>query len=262
MAQARPLRHVALAFSNKLSHERGAHVQEHGDALKGFYDALTRGHVPFEMVRDDLLTDDGLRDYSTLVLPSLWAMSDEQVGAVRRFVDRGGALVSTFETSRYTPEGWDRYDFGLAEVLGVRYLSEHEAPWCYVVPNGSHPVLAHVGGQGIPHGDLRQLVRRHQDEWKSYRLTPVVAQIIAGEAARSGTHLKVEAGRLSPTSTRPAGPGGLTSSRTSCPPFRGTTRATPRWWSTGSGRARPSTSPASQTSCSIARGTSTTRGCW
>ena len=47
---------------------------------------------------------------------------------------------------------------------------------------------------GIPHGDLRQLVRRYQDEGENYRLTPVVAQIMTGEAANSGTHLKVEAG--------------------------------------------------------------------
>ena len=35
---------------------------------------------------------------------------------------------------------------------------------------------------------------RYQDEGENYRLTPVVAQIMTGEAANSGTHLKVEAG--------------------------------------------------------------------
>jgi hypothetical protein len=195
MTQARPVRHVALVFSDKLSGEKSRHVHEHGDAVKGFYDALTRSHVPFEMVRDDMLTADGLLGYSTLVLPNVWALSDEQVAAARQFVSYGGALVSTYGTSLYTGEGWDRYDFGLGDVFGVSYLSEHEAPWCYVTPRGAHPVFAHLDdGTGIPHGDLRQLVRRYQDEGENYRLTPVVAQIMTGEAANSGTHLKVEAG--------------------------------------------------------------------
>ena len=193
MSEARPLRHIALVFSDKLSHQKGRHVHEHGDAVKGFYDALTRAHVPFEMVRDDMLSADGLDAYSTLVLPNVWALTDDQIDAVRQFVQRGGRIVSTFETSRYTGEGWDRYEFGLGDVLGVRYLSEHEAPWCYVMPNRAHPVFEHIDqGLGIPHGDLRQLVRRYQDQGENYRLTSVVRQIMAGETARSGTHLKVE----------------------------------------------------------------------
>lgn len=193
MAGARPIRHVALAFSDKLSHEQGNHVREHSDAVKGFYDVLTRAHIPFDMVRDDLLTAEGLRGYSTLVLPNVWVLSDDQVQAVRQFVSEGGALVSTFETSRYTIEGWDRYDFALGDVFGVSHLSDHEAAWCYVTPRGSHPMFARLeNGISIPHGDLRALVNRYQDD-REYRLTPVVAQIMSGESPRSGTHLKVEA---------------------------------------------------------------------
>ena len=195
-ARAEPLRHVALVFSDESPIERDRPGHEHGDAVKGFYDALSLAHVPFELVRDDMITSEKLRGYATLVLPNVGALSDEQIAAVKTFVSDGGALVSTFETSLYTPEGWDRYEFGLDDVFGVRYLAGDDSPWSYITPAGDHPMFAHIGGElGIPHGDLRQLVRRFQDQGESYRVSPVVDQIMEGESTNSGAHLKVEASR-------------------------------------------------------------------
>ena len=53
-----------------------------------------------------------------LVLPNLAAMSDAQCAAVRRFVEAGGGLVATGETSLYDEEGRRRADFALADLLG------------------------------------------------------------------------------------------------------------------------------------------------
>ena len=41
--------------------------------------------------------------------------------ALRRFVASGGSLVATFATSLYDEWGAPRKDFGLADVLGIRY---------------------------------------------------------------------------------------------------------------------------------------------
>jgi len=42
--------------------------------------------------------------------------------AVRAYVENGGTLLATGETSLYDNQGISREDFGLADVLGVRYI--------------------------------------------------------------------------------------------------------------------------------------------
>ena len=204
MAEARPLRHVALVCSsNETTFEDDGHVHEHGDAVKGFYDALSRAHIPFEIVREDVLTAEGLRGYRVLVLPNVKALSDEQLDTVKGFVSDGGHLVATYETSLYTAEGWSRYEFGLEEVFGARYLCEHEAAWCYITPRGAHPLFAHLDsptpGLGIPHGDLGRSMRRFEDgggaaDAAAIDEGAVIAWITKGRGAKTGAHLKVEAG--------------------------------------------------------------------
>ena len=192
MERARPLPHVALLFTRRTPAGDGEHViEEHGDALKGFYDALTRAHVPFEVVCDDMITDEGLREHSTLVLPNVTCLSDAQIDTIRRFVSKGGHLIATFDASRYTTEGWSRYEFGLSDVFGVRHLAEFETDWCYLTPRESHSILAHLDSEmGVPHGDIWRL-RREMAEQEA-GLSSLDA-IRAGRAARTGRHLKVEA---------------------------------------------------------------------
>jgi hypothetical protein len=60
-----------------------------------------------------------------IVLPNLAAMSDAQCAAVRRFVEEGGGLVATGETSLFDEEGGRRADFALADLLGARATSEY-----------------------------------------------------------------------------------------------------------------------------------------
>jgi hypothetical protein len=46
-------------------------------------------------------------------------MSDSQVAAVRRFVERGGGLLATGQTSMYNDSGELRSDFALADMFGA-----------------------------------------------------------------------------------------------------------------------------------------------
>ena len=189
MAHTQPLRHVALVYAADQAPGGNRHRLEHGDAVKGFHDALSRAHVPFEIITKDMITPEGLQGYATLVLPNVWALSEDQIAAVRQFVSDGGALVSTYETSRYTADGSDRYEFGLSELLGASYLAESESPWCYIAPRGGHPVFAHMeGGLGLPHGDMGRLARRYESGEKDSP-RPSAEE----NTANSGTHLKIEA---------------------------------------------------------------------
>ena len=79
--------------------------------LLGWYQALIEARVPFEMVHDRLLDAEHVDQFKTLILPNIAALSDEQCRQLRAFVDRGGSLVATYETSLYDEMGREKGGF-------------------------------------------------------------------------------------------------------------------------------------------------------
>ncbi len=88
--------------------------------MNGMYYALLEGRFLFDFVHEDKLALPDLKKYSALVLPNTALLSDEQCGLLRAYVDAGGSLLATFETSLYTERNERRADFGLADVFGIR----------------------------------------------------------------------------------------------------------------------------------------------
>ena len=86
--------------------------------LRGWMQALVRARIPYVPVHVDRISD-AVSSLEVLILPNLGALSDAQIAAIRRFVERGGALVATGQTSLFDEWGDARPDFALADVLGV-----------------------------------------------------------------------------------------------------------------------------------------------
>ena len=84
---------------------------------RGFTEALLHARIPFLPVHaDDIEKTEGL---AVLVLPNVGAMSNAQCESVRRFVQRGGALIATGASSLYDEWGDARKDFGLADLFAA-----------------------------------------------------------------------------------------------------------------------------------------------
>ena len=98
------------------------------DHALGWYQALIEARIPFEMVHDRLLDAAHLAPFKTLILPNIAALSDAQCEQLRAFVERGGGLVATYETSLYDEWGVQRKDFGLADLFGVDFAGRVEGP--------------------------------------------------------------------------------------------------------------------------------------
>jgi hypothetical protein len=96
---------------------RGAQMREYMD---GLYLALLEGRFLFDLVHEDKLAPEDLAKYSALVLPNTALLSDEQCSQLRAYVDSGGSLLATFETSLYNERNERRKDFGLGDVFGIR----------------------------------------------------------------------------------------------------------------------------------------------
>ena len=119
----RPLARVGMVYSQQTATYYGgpqAHAKVE-DASLGFYQALIEARIPFEMVHDQLLDVEHTSQFRTLILPNIAALSTAQCAQIQAFVDRGGSVVATYETSLYDEWGVRRSDFGLASLFGVSY---------------------------------------------------------------------------------------------------------------------------------------------
>jgi len=124
-----PLARVGLVFSEH-SRSLGSeswHEKDIDHSL-GMYHALIEARIPFEMVNDNLLDPEHLKPFKLLILPDIAILSDKQCDELRRFVDGGGSLVATFETSLYDGDGKMRSDFGISDLFGVSYDKNVEGP--------------------------------------------------------------------------------------------------------------------------------------
>ncbi len=121
----RPLARVGLVYSQQTAWFHSAKVEDH---TLGWYQALVESRIPFEMVHDRLLDERRLEPFKTLILPNIAAMSDEQCDELRRFANRGGSLVASYETSLCDQWGERRKDFGLADLFGITFKGRIEGP--------------------------------------------------------------------------------------------------------------------------------------
>lgn len=124
------LARVGLVYSQQTATFYGgekAHAKVEDPGL-GFYQALVEARIPFEMVHDRLLDPEHLAAFRTLILPNIAALSTRQCEQLKSFVERGGSIVATYETSLYDEWGKQRSDFGLAPLFGASYAGALEGP--------------------------------------------------------------------------------------------------------------------------------------
>jgi hypothetical protein len=96
---------------------RGVSMQQYMDAT---YYALLEGRFLFDLVHEDRLELERIGKYSALILPNTALLSDAQCGQLREYVNQGGSLLGTFETSMYNERNERRAEFGLADVFGIQ----------------------------------------------------------------------------------------------------------------------------------------------
>lgn len=93
---------------------------------RGITQALIRAHIPHLPVHADQI-DREAKNLSMLVLPNLGVMTDDQLASVRRFVEGGGGLLATGESSLYNEWGDRRSDYALDDLFGVHQIEHSES---------------------------------------------------------------------------------------------------------------------------------------
>lgn len=125
-----PIANVGIVYSEQTEHNYGGKAWQRniGDHENGMYHLMIENSLPFEMVNDRLLDAEHLRGFKLLILANVAALSDAQCEQLRKFVEKGGSLMATYETSLYDENGKQRSDFALADIFGVSYDQGVEGP--------------------------------------------------------------------------------------------------------------------------------------
>jgi hypothetical protein len=130
LREEKSLAQVAIVYSQQTAafyggNEAQAKVE---DPILGIYQALVEMRIPFEMVHDGLLDAVDIGQFKLLILPNIAALSTHQCEQLRAYIEKGGSLIATNETSLYNENGDQRIDFGLADLFGVHYLGRQTGP--------------------------------------------------------------------------------------------------------------------------------------
>jgi hypothetical protein len=156
MRNERPLARVAVVYSQE-------NARAAGDHALGFYHALVEARIPFEMVNAGTLDPAHLAPFKVLVLPNITALSDAQCAQLKSFVEQGGGLVATHETSLHDGQGGRRNDFGLAGLFGASFAGnviERQQNAYLNLEDRAHPLLDGLADAGrIIHGVKRVEIR-------------------------------------------------------------------------------------------------------
>ena len=126
------LKYVAMHWS-ETSRDYFAPSPNHFEAaagyfkrIRGTFEMLNRSHLLTDVVFDRQITDEHLAPYKILFLSNSACLSAEQCDVIRRFVDRCGTVIATYESALQDEWGERRENFQLADVFGVDYHGRDE----------------------------------------------------------------------------------------------------------------------------------------
>lgn len=122
----------------------------------GFCEALLGHGVPFTIIPDQFLTDEGLAPFDVLVLPGTACMTDDAVAAVRRFAEVGRGVVGSFATGHFDQDGRPRDEGALDGVFGAAFtghvIGEQQASYGRIEHAGHALFCGIEDTQLVPNG--------------------------------------------------------------------------------------------------------------
>lgn len=129
-----------------------------GDAsssFKGWFDALSRSRILFNVIDEVALTDGSLDKYKLLILPNTSCLSGSEAQSVEKFVEKGGNLISSFDTSFYDETGSPRFEPLLKNVMGIERLESIQAlSYDHISVDSEEPLFNGIDQSFIPAASL------------------------------------------------------------------------------------------------------------
>ena len=90
-------------------------------SVLGTFRACVEEHLPVNLINDWNLNFEDLSKYKVLILPNSACLDEQQIKGIAAFVENGGGLVASLDTSLFDEFGNPRQNFALADLFGVNY---------------------------------------------------------------------------------------------------------------------------------------------
>jgi len=152
-----PVANVGIYYSRptRLSYSVASKEGDSFDlSIRGVEYVLMENHIQYDYISDDPhITMESLQKYKLVILSNTRCMSDVEIEVLKNYVQKGGNLIATYETSLYDVDGNERQDYGLADLFGVHYtgLKENTRMDNYqFILNRDHPIVK----DDSPHTEL------------------------------------------------------------------------------------------------------------
>ena len=118
-----PLSYIGILASDQTRtlYARGA-LPLYVSHVLGAFRALMEAHLPVRLLTDMDLEDAQLAGIRVLVLPNTTVLSERSAEVVRRFVNAGGGLIASHETSLFGADFERHKDFALSSLFQARYI--------------------------------------------------------------------------------------------------------------------------------------------
>ena len=119
--------------------------------------------IPFETGPDNQFGSARMEQFKVLALPNIVNLSDSRCAQLHSFVEKGGGIVATHQTSLNDERGRRRSDFGMASLFGASFAGnviERQQNAYLFLEDHTHPLLAGLNDmERIIHGAKRGEIR-------------------------------------------------------------------------------------------------------
>ena len=182
-ANGTPLAKLDSESSSNMSIRRNSVCEE----VMGTADLLTKLHIPYIIITE---RQEDYSDLKVIFISQATYLSSKECHKLSRFVQNGGIIIATGETSLYDETGHTTGDFTLADALGVHFTGNHSPEVTYtgrelisasgkvplVTTSADTEVLAFLTFPDFPVGDETHYASIHSNP-------PAVAHCEVGENA-------------------------------------------------------------------------------
>jgi hypothetical protein len=117
---------LVVSESTQNWYGRGEPIPRYLESIHGALRCLWERHLPVEIITDEDLERGDLSPYAVVLLENAACLSDKSAQRLRDYVNAGGGLVATYESSLYDEGGQKRPDFALGDIFGAKYTASNQ----------------------------------------------------------------------------------------------------------------------------------------
>jgi hypothetical protein len=107
---------------------------------------LALAHIPYKVIVDNDIDANLFSKAKVVIMMNVGLMSDTQAGFITQFVNSGGTLIASAETSLYDENGIKRSNFALSSIFGCNYGSLITKRGCWLDITNGNSILGNFTG--------------------------------------------------------------------------------------------------------------------